>query len=48
MRKTTMRAAFEAVKVPHGPLGPTERQLVRVMERADKKARFARQQRKAK
>ena len=37
-RQTTMRAAFEAVKVTPGKLTPMQKQLIRVMERADKTA----------
>jgi hypothetical protein len=47
-RVTTMRAAFEAAKVaPGGERAPLVKQLVRVMERADKQAKFRRQQRRA-
>lgn len=45
-RATTMRAAFERVKVPHGPLGSVERLIVRVMERQDRQAKFRRAQRR--
>lgn len=47
MRQTTMRAAFESAKVAPGrERDPLVRQLVRVMERQDKQAKFRREQRR--